>query len=116
MHKVKTLKDLDSLKEHQTLPDSLLVHLEDYFHQLYEALADGESLEEEFCLEQHGYFVVLEGTDDLRDLHEVGLNLEDHGLLGIWPEYVERLTLDNKINPELPYEWYKVAVLYDQKA
>ena len=106
MQKIKILKDLTNLKERQALPSPLLNHLEKYFYQLFEALSDNES-PEEFSLEHHGYFVVLDVNDNLRDLCTVGLNHENEGLLGSRSEYVEILKLDDG------NEWYKVAILYD---
>lgn len=106
MKKVMNIRDLKNLERNSALPSPLLQYLEGYFHQLYQALSDGESFDE-FSLEQHGYFVVLDSDDNVRDLHEVGLNLGDNGLLGCWPEYVEKLKLYDKS------EWTKLAVLYD---
>lgn len=109
MIKIQTLNDMKVLQSQKgssvpSLP--LLTYLEDYFRQLYEALSDGESLDE-FSLEQHGYFVVLESDDNVRDLHEVGLNPKDKGLLECWPEYAERLKFDDGS------EWVQLAILYD---
>lgn len=61
---------------------------------LFEALLDEESLED-FSLERHGYLVVLDDEDNLKDLHEVGLNPEEGGLLGSWPEYYVTLVPPN---------------------
>lgn len=110
MWKIKTLSDLKTLQSEQNkpnpLPRLLLQHLEDSFNQLYEALSDGE-LVESFSLEDYGYFVILYPSDNLRDLRELGLNPETNGLLGSWPEYVEKLHLnDGSI-------WCKIAILYD---
>ena len=104
MIKIKTFADLTSSRDQQTLPQDLITSLEKYFRQLHEALSDGEDLED-FSLERHGYFVILEPSDDVRNLREVGLNPTDDGFLGSWPEYVEKVT----------DEWYKVAVLYDNE-
>ncbi len=55
----------------------------------------------------HGYIVVLEAGDNIRDLGNVGLNRENCGLLGSCPVYVERFNVGEGLQA------YKVAVLYD---
>lgn len=87
------------------LPTALLVHVEDYFNQLRAELED--KTEDEFHLGRHGYIVVLEAGDNVRDLGNIGLNREVGGLLGCFPEYVELLHVGGGLQA------YKVALLYD---
>ncbi len=114
MIRIKTQADLETLSvrtETDASLHSLLPYLRSFFQQLYDALSDGEE-PEHFTLERHGYFVILEKSDNLRDLHEVGLHPQDRGLLGSRPEYVERL-LPDSVSPGRDREWYQVAVLYN---
>jgi hypothetical protein len=89
----------------EALPAVLIDLVEDYFLLLRDELE--VELESEFCLGSHGYIVVLEAGDNVRDLSNVGLNREDGGLLGSCPEYVELLDVGGGLQA------YKVAVLYD---
>ena len=111
---IKTQADLETLSartETDACFHSLLPYLRSFFQQLYDALSDGEGFEH-FTLEPHGYFVILEKSDNLRNLHEVGLYPQDQGLLGSRPEYVERLLPDSE-SSGIDREWYQVAVLYN---
>lgn len=104
MKAIRTAADLRSVSN--SLPKPYIQRLVADFSMLQRALADGESLDE-FSLQDHGYLVILENGDDVRDLSEVGLNPEDEGLLGSMPEYVETLSLGDNL------QVYKIAVLYD---
>ncbi|OPY55798.1 MAG: hypothetical protein A4E55_02386 [Pelotomaculum sp. PtaU1.Bin035] len=108
MKTVKVLADIQMLRSSQALTEPLLDHLEEYFGELHSALGDGEPLQE-FSLEEHGYFVILEPGDDARDLSEVGLNPQDGGLLGTGPEWVEVKNLHGGLR------YYQAAVLYDNE-
>lgn len=57
-------------------------------------------------LEDYGFIIILEQSDDVRNLSEVGLNPCDSGLLGCNPEVVEVVRLDNK-------EYYRFVVVYN---
>ncbi|TDF88860.1 hypothetical protein [Paenibacillus piri] len=105
MRVIKTKQDIVILCRAEVLPSALLNQIEDYFNQLRVELEDGE--ESEFHLGRHGYIVVLEAGDNVRDLGNVGLSRENGGLLGSFPEYVELLDLGEGL------QVYKVAVLYD---
>lgn len=59
--------------------------------------------------DENGFFVVLEPGDNVRDLGVVGLNPGDGGLLGCWPEFVDRIEL----GPGLSV--YRVLVLYNNE-
>ncbi len=101
----KTQQDFDVLRHAGVLPAALLVQVEDYFKQLMIELED--EAEGEFRLGMNGYIVVLEAGDNVRDLGNIGLNRENGGLLGSFPEYVELLDVGEGIQA------YKIAVLYD---
>lgn len=92
----------------QQLPRPLLDHFHSYILQLHQSLEPDTALAD-FSLESHGYIVLLEAGDDVRNLQEVGLNPEDQGLLGTYPEWVElkELSDGNKI--------YQIAVLYNNE-
>lgn len=100
---VKTADDLDRLRRLKLLSPGYLDYLEGLFGQLREALGDGD--EDEFDLDPHGYIVVLEAGDDVRDLSPVGLR---HGLLRCWPEFVESVDL-------VDVRVYRIGVLYDNE-
>ncbi|MGG4495458.1 hypothetical protein [Brevibacillus reuszeri] len=101
MRIIKTQQDLDVLRSARALPAELLVEIEDYFLQLR------DELEDDFRLDEHGYIVILEVRDNVRDLSNVGLNRKNGGLLGSLPEYVELLDIGEGLQA------YKIAVLYD---
>jgi hypothetical protein len=105
MRTIRTRQDFDDLRRDGTVPATLVEYLDWYFRQLETELADEE--ENTFCLDRHGYIVVLEAGDNVRDLGIVGLNCEDGGLLGSYPEYVELLDLNGGLQA------YKIAVLLD---
>lgn len=105
MRIVKTQQDLNVLRQAGAIPATLLVQIEDFFLQLRDELED--EVESEFRLGRSGYIVVLEAGDNVRDLGNIGLNREDGGLLGSFPEYVETLDIGEGLQA------YKIAVLYD---
>jgi hypothetical protein len=102
---IKTKQDIDFLRRAEVLPVALLDQVEDYFNQLRVELED--EAEGEFRLGKNGYIVLLEAGDNVRDLGIVGMNREDGGLLGSYPEYVELLDVSEGLQA------YKVVVLYD---
>lgn len=106
MKTIKSIQDIYELRNANLFSESYLDYLQRFLEQLFEALSDGESIEH-FSLEEHGYFVILEEEDNLRDLRDVGLNPQDQGLLGSFPEYIEKEILADGL------EIYKIAVLYD---
>jgi hypothetical protein len=86
---ITTQQDFDVLRHARALPAVLLNQVENYFNQL--KIEQDDEDRSELRLDGHGYIVVLEGGDNLRDLSNVGLSREDGGLLGSCPEYVELL-------------------------
>lgn len=80
---IKTLANLRCLKRSKALPDSYVALIEENFMCLMDTLRHRETeTEEEFSLDEHGYIVVLQRCDDLRDLSTVGLHRDEGGLLG----------------------------------
>lgn len=107
MKTIKTLKDIELLRSEKVIPEDYLEHVENYFNHLHESLNDGEPLDE-FSLQQHGYIVLLERGDNVRDLSCVGLGPNINGLLGCRPEYLERYDLDS-------ISFYKILVMYNNE-
>lgn len=102
MRIIKTQQDLTFLHS-SSLNPSLLSHIEHYFSQLKGMHGDTEDTP--FSLQKHGYIVIMEPGDNLYDLGIVGLNLEDAGLLGSRPEYVEAINLNG-------LTLYKIVIMY----
>lgn len=101
----KTQHDFVTLRRTRAIPVALLDLIEDYFNHLRVELED--EADGDFRLGRHGYIVVLEAGDNVRDLANVGLSRENGGLLGSFPEYVELLDVGEGLQA------YKVAILYD---
>lgn len=93
------------MRRAEVLPAMLLFQIEEYFKQLEEEL--GDETGKEFRLDHNGYIVVLEAGDNVRDLGNVGLNHDEGGLLGSYPEYVEMIDLEQKLKA------YKIVILYN---
>lgn len=107
MKEIKTLADLGRVKKDDNLSGEYLGYIEEYFHLLVESLSDGIP-PEDFSLEKHGYIVILEAGDDLRDLEEIGLNPAARGLLGSHPEFIERYECGG-------FAYYRIGILYDNE-
>ncbi|MGI6558077.1 MAG: hypothetical protein ACOX20_03670 [Limnochordia bacterium] len=106
MRTIKTKEDLQVLERARVLPQPVFNYLSQQFHQLEEALHDPNDVSP-FDLYDHGYIVLLEPGDNVRDLREVGLHCMHEGLLGSLAEYVERVRLEDGT------ELYRVGVLYN---
>ena len=92
MKTVKRMTDIAKLQEEGDLSKAYINFLQKHFLQLYESFGAGKSLDI-FDLDQdryNGYIVILESIDNLRNLKIIGLN---GGLLGTFPEYIEKETL-----------------------
>ena len=103
MIEIKTLDDIKEVRRKKTIENDLLDYLEDYLQQLNNVL-EPETDVYKFSLERHGYFVVLEESDDIEVLKDVGLT---EGLLGSFLEQVEKLNLGK--------EYYKIDILYNNE-
>jgi hypothetical protein len=105
MRIIKSQHDFNVLRRTKALTVAFLDQVEDYFNQLRDELED--YAEDEFRMDRHGYIVVLEAGDNVRDLGNVGLSHKDGGLLGSFPEYVELLDIGEGLQA------YKITALYD---
>ena len=90
MKTVKRMADIEMLQEKGDLSKAYINFLEEHFLLLFESFGEGED-PDAFSLEQDGYIVILESSDNLRELRHVGL--KDGGLFGTFPEYIEKETL-----------------------
>ena len=104
MKTIKTMRDLCQLRG--AMKSALLSHLTEYLEALRESLEPDTAMEQ-FSLARHGYIVILEASDDVRDLREVGMRPEQKGLLGSWPEWVELVTLEDGSTI------YRIGIMYD---
>lgn len=101
MRTIKTIHDVLLIRAAQVFSDTFTSYLEEEFLGLKEAF-DFDGLDEEFTLDIYGYMVVLEKGDNLRDLSVVGLDRETEGLLGSFPEFVDKVEWDGE-------SWFKVV-------
>lgn len=101
MRTIKTIQDVRLLQEARVFSEPLTAYLEEEFLGLREAF-DFDGSEEAFTLDTHGFMVVLEKGDNLRDLSVVGLDRESGGLLGSLPEFVDKVERRGEC-------WYKVV-------
>ncbi|MGO0063488.1 hypothetical protein ACTID9_26390 [Brevibacillus fluminis] len=104
MRTIKTIQDIRSLQKARVFPEQFSKFLEDQFLELKEAF-DFDGADMAFTLDLHGFMVVLEKGDNLRDLSIVGLNRLNGGLLGSLPEFIEKVEYDQEL-------WYKIVVIY----
>ncbi|WJQ81020.1 hypothetical protein [Brevibacillus brevis] len=107
MRIIKSVQDIQLLRKAQVLNLTFTTFLEEEFLGLKEAF-DFDGLNENFTLDMHGYMVVLEKGDNLRDLTVVGLDRRNEGLLGSLPEFVEKWETNDEC-------WYKVIVIYSNE-
>ncbi len=94
MISVKILDDIRNLRKRKTLREAYLDYIDMEFRQLHMEYDFGSPVAD-FSLEDHGYIVVLERGDDVRDLRQVGFNPEYQGILGSIPEWVEEARLED---------------------
>lgn len=81
--------DIDRFKhDNRTYPKAFAEYLQARFNELKKCLNEFFEEDGEFNLKEFGHMVVLEKSDDLRNLSEVGLNACDQGLFGDVPEEV----------------------------
>ncbi|NTU22473.1 hypothetical protein HPY28_19305 [Brevibacillus sp. HB1.2] len=107
MRPIKTIQDVRLLREAQVFTDTFITFLEGEFLELKEAF-DFDGLDEDFTLGMHGYMLVLEKGDNLRDLSMVGLDRRMGGLLGSLPEFIEKWERNGEY-------WFKVVVIYSNE-
>ena len=81
--------DIDRFKKvNQAYPKVFAAYLQARFNELKKCLEEFFEEEGEFNLKEFGHMVILEKSDDLRNLSEVGLNACEQGLFGDVPEAV----------------------------
>ena len=107
MFEIFCQNDLNRFKSNGQYPAVFGDYLQARFQELKDCLEEFFEDEGEFNLKEFGHLVVLSpSTDNLNDLHEVGLNPEDNGLFGSIPEVVEEVVMP---------EWsvYQISVVYN---
>ena len=97
--------DIDRFKQtDHTYSKVFADYLQARFSELKKCLSGDE--EKEFNLQKFGYMVILEKSDDLRNLSEAGLNICDNGLFGDVPEKVCLI--------EIPgFSFYEIQTVYN---
>ncbi|TWH82572.1 hypothetical protein [Sedimentibacter saalensis] len=104
MYIIKTKKDLDIIRKAKVIKDYFLDFIEINFSHQFEILNDDENITiEEFSLNNDGAFVLLETSDNVRRLEEIGLD-PNSGLLNTAPEAIRTIIIGNK-------KLYEVLVL-----
>lgn len=90
MRIIKTLRDIELLKEKSQINKEVLAEIEEYFKNIYNNIGkpEGRTINN-FSLKDCGIIVYLEDGDNVWDLEEIGLNPEDNGLLGAIPEWID---------------------------
>ncbi|MBP2031904.1 hypothetical protein J2Z42_000569 [Clostridium algifaecis] len=90
MRIIKTLKDIELLKEKSQINKEVLIEIEEYFKNLYNNIGkpEGKTIND-FSLKDCGIIVYLEDEDNVWNLEEIGLNPEGNGLLGAIPEWID---------------------------
>lgn len=92
MRIIKTMKDIELLKDSEAVKRDILGEIEKHFKHIYKNLGKGIPIEK-FSLIDSGIIVLLEHGDNVADLEEIGLSSEDNGLLGATPEWIEEQEL-----------------------
>ena len=101
MEVVKTLEDVEKIRQSGTVGEELLERVEMAFRSLHVALG-GDALIQDFSLEHHGPIGIWEKGD--KNLSALGVQgtLEDS-----WPEFVTRVALPSGTT------YYRVGLLLD---
>ena len=94
MRIIKTIKDIEILKNTNLINQEVLQEIEEQFKHIYSNLGEGVPIEK-FSLIDTGIIVLLEEGDNPKALDEIGLSSEENGLMGVTPEWVQRCTLVN---------------------
>ena len=94
---IKMLCDIEKLKRDSSLPDSLVDFIEKKFKELHEAY-ESETEFALFSLEMYGPIYVLQADqDETESLKQIGFHTEESGLLGCYPEWVEKIDLGYRL-------------------
>lgn len=96
MRIIKTLNDIELLKEAATLSNEILLEIEAHFRTIYKNIGEPGGMDiNDFSLQNCGIIVYLEAGDNVKDLQEIGLNPQDGGLLGATPEWIDEQAMEN---------------------
>lgn len=96
MRLIKTIKDIEILKDASVVKEEILVEVEEHFKHICSNLGEGIPIDQ-FSLVHTGIIVILESGDNVTDLGEIGLNSEDNGLLGATPEWIKEQVIEEGI-------------------
>lgn len=92
---IKMFCDIEILKRESRLPNSLVQFLVKTFSDLHEAY-ESETDFDHFSLEMHGPIYLLQASHGkTTSLKQIGFHVEERGLLGCIPEWVEKIDLED---------------------
>lgn len=106
MHKIKSMNDIECLRNNSALPEKLLEELENDLHVVHEWSDMDEGCEflnfnaDDFG---YGYIAVLEATDGPKEFEDIGLT---DGLKEVVPETSEEYLLNGE-------QWTRQVVVYN---
>lgn len=90
MRIIKTLRDIELLKEKSKINKKVIQEIEEYFKNFYNNIGKPEGrIIKEFSLRDCGIIVYPEDGKNVWDLKKIGLNPEDNGLLETVPEWID---------------------------
>jgi hypothetical protein len=88
---INKLEDIEKIELSEDIPKDYKDEIKRKFIEVYDNISPVESIDE-FSLEEYGQIVVLEPSDDIRNLSDIGL--DDGGLMDSYPEWIEYKMLD----------------------
>jgi hypothetical protein len=88
---INKLEDIEKIELSEDIPKDYKDEIKRKFIEVYDNISPVESIDE-FSLEEYGQIVVLEPSDDIRNLSDIGL--DDGGLMECYPEWIEYKMLD----------------------
>lgn len=88
---INKLEDIEKIELSEDIPKDYKDEIKRKFIEVYDNISPVESICE-FSLEEYGQIVVLEPSDDIRNLSDIGL--DDGGLMECYPEWIEYKMLD----------------------
>lgn len=93
MIRIKTRNDIEKLEKDRIFSIDYMEEIRTRLRDAYENLKEEGQTIDELNLEEQGEIIILQKDDDVRNLEEIGLDPDEGGLLGCYPEWVERLQL-----------------------
>ena len=103
---INTQSDLDVFQQQGNYPGVFADYLQARFIELKGCMEEFFEGEGEFSLEEFGPLYVLQKTDNLRDLSEVGFNACDNGIFGDVPEEVSLIQAPD-------FSFYEVQIAFN---